>query len=122
MTNTVVLDASAAIAVLKREPGADIVLHALPGARIGAANWAEIAAHFPSRVEWATAAGILTGFGVTVDDVTQGDAEWAAALYEAKPFLSLGDRLCLALAERLDADVLTADKAWGTDGRVRQIR
>jgi PIN domain nuclease of toxin-antitoxin system len=36
--------------------------------------------------------------------------------------LSLGDRLCLALAQRLDADVLTADRAWGEEGLIRQIR
>ena len=36
--------------------------------------------------------------------------------------LSLADRLCLAAAERLDEAVLTADAAWGVDGRVRQIR
>lgn len=36
--------------------------------------------------------------------------------------LSLADRLCLALADRDDQPVLTADAAWGTEGRVRQIR
>jgi PIN domain nuclease of toxin-antitoxin system len=36
--------------------------------------------------------------------------------------LSLADRLCLALAERLSAEVLTADRAWGRAGRIRQIR
>ncbi len=35
---------------------------------------------------------------------------------------SLADRLCLAVAERLDVDVLTADTHWGSSGRVRQIR
>ena len=35
---------------------------------------------------------------------------------------ALADRLCLATAERLDAPVLTADAAWGSDGCVRQVR
>jgi PIN domain nuclease of toxin-antitoxin system len=36
--------------------------------------------------------------------------------------LSLADRLCLALAARVDAEVLTADTGWGPDDRVRQLR
>ena len=36
--------------------------------------------------------------------------------------LSLADRLCLGLGERLDAAVLTADKSWGDTGRIVQIR
>jgi len=36
--------------------------------------------------------------------------------------LSLADRLCLALGERLDAEVLTADRSWGSGGRIQQIR
>lgn len=31
-------------------------------------------------------------------------------------------RVCLALGDRLDAVVLTADTAWGASGRVQQIR
>ena len=50
------------------------------------------------------------------------DGEWAARRWRRGEGLSLGDRLCLALAERLDTDVLTADTSWGTDDRVRQIR
>ncbi|MGH9018939.1 MAG: hypothetical protein ACRDY1_14405 [Acidimicrobiales bacterium] len=36
--------------------------------------------------------------------------------------LSLADRLCPALGERLDVLVVTADSSWGEDGRIRQIR
>lgn len=36
--------------------------------------------------------------------------------------LSLGDRLCLALGDRLGGEVLTADRAWGTEDGVRQVR
>ena len=31
------------------------------------------------------------------------------------------DRLCLALGARLHATIFTADQAWGTNGRIRQI-
>jgi PIN domain nuclease of toxin-antitoxin system len=36
--------------------------------------------------------------------------------------LSLGDRLCLALASRRGEDALTADRAWGTGPGIVQIR
>ena len=50
------------------------------------------------------------------------DAEWAARRWVRGEGLSLADRLCMALGERLEAPVLTADKAWGTDNRIIQIR
>jgi PIN domain nuclease of toxin-antitoxin system len=59
---------------------------------------------------------------MVVEPVTRIDAEWAAARWRAGEGLSLGDRLCLALGERLDAEVWTADRRWGEAGRVRQIR
>ncbi len=42
-------------------------------------------------------------------------------LWSADPGLSLGDRLCLALGQRLGEQVVTADRTWGTGERVRQI-
>lgn len=36
--------------------------------------------------------------------------------------MALGDRLCLALGDRLDAQVLSADRAWGSNPTVVQIR
>lgn len=50
------------------------------------------------------------------------DAEWAAPRWRAGEGLSLGDRLCLALGDRLDADVWTADRRWGDPGRIGEIR
>ncbi len=35
--------------------------------------------------------------------------------------LSLADRLCMALGDRLDADIWTADQAWGISERIRQV-
>ena len=54
--------------------------------------------------------------------MTEADAEWAAGRWTTGEGLSLADRLCLALGERLDATVWTADADWGEQGRVRQIR
>ena len=54
--------------------------------------------------------------------MTAADAEWAARRWVRGEGLSLADRLCMALGDRLDAEVWTADQAWGTGERIRQIR
>ncbi|MCY4456226.1 MAG: PIN domain-containing protein [Chloroflexi bacterium] len=122
---TVVLDASAVLAFVQGEEGAGAVESELAGdARCSAANWSEVA-------QWVLAAGrewpmirgvLLAGYGIRVEPVLEADAEWAARRWRRRENLSLADRLCMALGERLDADVLTADTAWGSAGRVRQIR
>ena len=65
---------------------------------------------------------LLRAFDLVVEPVTEADAELAATCWQGQPSLSLGDRLCLALASRLNAKVLTADLAWGSDGFIQQIR
>ncbi len=118
-----VLDASAVLAFLLGEPGAERVEAALDGGFIGAANWAEVAQKVRSApADWGMARALLLSYSLAVEPVTSADAETAAALWRRGSGLSLGDRLCLALAERLDATVLTADRAWGESQRVKQIR
>lgn len=117
-----VLDASAVLALLKGEPGADLVSSEADGAVIGAANWSEVAQRVPDPVEWPLAAALLEALGIRVEPVTRADAEAAARLASSRPGLSLGDRLCLALGQRLGVTILTADRAWGAEGPVRQIR
>ena len=123
---TTVLDASAILALLLREPGADVVQESLTGdTRCGAANWSEVAQKVYSlnRSYWAPVrATLLQGYGMRIESVLVEDAEWAARRWSRGEGLSLADRLCLALGERLDAEILTADRAWGVDGRIRQIR
>ena len=119
-----VLDASAMLAFLQGEPGADVVEAALvAGATCGAANWSEVAQRvLGSERDWTLARALLESYGVSVEPVTMDDAERAATRWRPTDGLSLGDRLCLALGHRLEADVLTADRAWGDGERVRQIR
>lgn len=121
---SVVLDASALLAFVQDEAGADLVDGALAGsARCGAANWSEVAQKvLAADRDWELVRALLVSYELEVDDVTPADAEWAARRWRRGEGLSLADRLCLALAERLDASVLTADRAWGDDGRIRQIR
>lgn len=115
-----VLDASAVLAFLQGEPGADVVSEHLDGAVIGAANWSEVRTRLAGELEGSLADAILVARGVRVEPVTKADAEQAALIADRS--LSLGDRLCLALGQRLGEVVLTADRAWGSSGGVVQIR
>lgn len=119
----IVLDASAVLAYLQGEPGADVVDEALgAGVVIGAANYSEVAQKVRSaRGDWDLARALLHSHELRVEAVTAEDAERAAHLWEKGSGLSLGDRLCLALGDRLGLDVLTADRAWGDRPGVRQL-
>ncbi len=121
---SVVLDASAILAFLQSEEGADSVEAALIGRpQCGAANWSEVAQKvLAAGRDWEVVRALLVSYGIKIEPVTSGDAEWAARRWTRGEGLSLADRLCLALAEREDTEVLTADLAWGSAGRVRQIR
>lgn len=121
---SVVLDASAILAFLQDEDGAGVVREALGDhPRCGAANWSEVAQKIlAGGYDWPLARALLLSYGVEVAPVEAGDAEWAARRWRRGEGLSLADRLCLALGERMDVDVLTADAAWGSSGRVKQIR
>ena len=120
----IVYDASALLAYLADEPGADVVEATLAeGGVCGAANWSEVAQKVRVRQGvWPLARALLIDHGLVVEPVSERDAERAAELWMAGSGLSLGDRLCLALGERLSATVLTADRAWGEQEGVRQIR
>ena len=111
-----VLDASAVLALLHDEPGADVVLAALPGSVLGAANLAEVIGKLVDEdVDASRLRELLGAAGVRVEPVTEADAELAGALrgLPGGQSLSLGDRSCLALAVRSDPPhILTADRVW----------
>jgi ribonuclease VapC len=119
-----VLDASALLAFLQGEDGADVVEEQLTGSAVcGAANWSEVAQKvLAADRDWDLARALLLSYDLQVEPVTIDDAEGAARRWKAGDGLSLGDRLCLALAERTGGSAWTADKAWGTGTGVRQIR
>jgi PIN domain nuclease of toxin-antitoxin system len=119
-----VFDASALLAFLQGEEGAARIEEALKsGGACGAANWSEVAQKVRSHGRnWDLARSLLASYGLRVEVVTVADAEWAARRWTRGQGLSLADRLCLALGARLDADIWTADQAWGSGQRIRQIR
>lgn len=109
---------------MQGEHGADAVDAALADAPYcGAASWSEIAQRIiAAGGDWDLARALLASYDLHVEAVTEADAEWAARRYRRDEGLSLADRLCLALGERLQLPVLTADRAWGSSGRIIQIR
>lgn len=110
---TTVVDASVVLAWLQDEPGADEAEPMLMDGVIGAANWSEVLQKARQHGAPADIIGrLLASFGLAVVDVTEADAETAAALWRRGSGLSLADRLCLALGVRMGMPVATADAAW----------
>lgn len=119
---TTVVDASVVLAWLQDEPGADEAEPMLMEGVIGAANWSEVIQKARQHGTDADLVGrLLSSFGLTVADITRADGEAAAALFDRAHPLSLGDRLCLALGERLGVPVATADQSWSRAGRQQVV-
>jgi PIN domain nuclease of toxin-antitoxin system len=121
-TGKAVLDASALLAYLHGEPGADAVEETLrQGAFMSSANWAEVLSKLVDEGVGEVDA-ILGGFRAKglfghlfgVLPLTGEDGAVVARLRgETRSHgLSLGDRAALALAMRLGLPVLTTDRAW----------
>ncbi len=132
MASSSVLDASAILAFLNDEPGADLVEEAIGRqAAISSVNWAEVMSKVsevggsPGDLTIAmTAEGVL-GDLLEVVPFEQRDAEITADLRSKTRALglSLGDRACLALGARRELPVLSSDRVWAQlDGLGIEIR
>lgn len=115
MAIEVILDASAVLASINREPGGDVVDSVFDDAAISAINLAEVVSK-------------LVDNGLTIEDIEAVirdlpceviDFDEAAAISTGllrsvtrANGLSLADRACLVLACREGVPALTADRAW----------
>jgi ribonuclease VapC len=110
-----VLDASALLTLLFQEPGATTVAEVIAeGAAVSTVNLSEVAAVLVRHERDADRILRAVTPQVAVQPFTTEDALAAAALWAQTRAtgLSLGDRACLALAQRLVVPVVTADREW----------
>ena len=110
-----ILDASALLALLNDEKGADIVKEVLPQSVISNVNLAEVVSRLSAiGMPEKDIREILSMFGLQAVTFDEEQAFGTGLLFAQGRItgLSLGDRACLTLARLLDATVVTADKAW----------
>lgn len=129
----VVLDASALLAFVFEEHGAPVVEELIEsgGCYLSAVNYSEVLLKLGER--GVTATQLASDFEergfldlVEIVDFTAEMAEAAADLWESTRTLglSLGDRVCLALAKSYGVPAVTTDREWTKvpDVTVRPIR
>ena len=112
---SVVLDASAVLALVRDEPGADKVAPHIGRAAISAVNLQEIVKELLlSGLDEATTRELLDELRLDVRAHDVEAAYAAAALHtQTRQYgRGLGDRSCLALAVQLGVPALTADREW----------
>jgi len=109
-----VLDASALLALLNREPGHEEIARSISRSAISAVNLSEVVAKLSeSGMPGGEIRNALDGLALEVHAFERAQAYRAGLLRtETKPrSLSFGDRACLALGQHLDLPVLTTDRA-----------
>ena len=115
MSNKVVLDSSALLALIQSEKGAEVVRPLLKQTVMSTVNVAEVLTAL-QRVnifseEATNAISEIVPFIIPFD---LEQAQNVAKLYlqVKSKGLSLGDRACLAVGMKLQAPIYTADKIW----------
>jgi ribonuclease VapC len=110
-----VLDASALLALLFREPGDERVAEAIDGSCMSTVNLAEVLTRFTR--DGHAAAPVLARLRRSAIEWVPLAEDHAAMVAELAPLtlplgLSLGDRACLALALTRGQSAMTADRQW----------
>jgi len=125
-----ILDASALLALIRNEPGADLVLRSLDNSRIHAVNLAEVARKMVAKgMTIPQATGYLKELQLDViEEFTEAQA-FAVANWTQNSLrrgLSLGDAVCLMAAHWYQLTILTAERRWseleGLQQEIIQIR
>lgn len=110
-----VLDASAIMAIINREPGAEIVENYLEQSIMSSVNMAETLAKM--QLGGWTSVQAENDVSNLIQNIIPFDKDFAMLsarmIKSTKPYgLSLGDRACLATGLRLGLPVVTTDTAW----------
>ncbi|PWS35159.1 hypothetical protein DFH01_22895 [Falsiroseomonas bella] len=114
-----ILDASAVLAVLLGEPGAEAAAPLLEGADISAVNMLEVVARLRRETPAHFEALQVLDLAVLPIDAAVPAAD---LLHRHRGVLSLGDCACIATASALGRPVLTADRVWATLGLPVEVR
>lgn len=117
------LDASAILAWLQEERGAEVVDEVMDESAIAGINAAEVIHKLVGQgASPEQAREIVERLAIPIVDLGASHLKGMARLSAVKG-LSLGDRACLAIAETMGATAVTADQHWATTGNpVRLIR
>lgn len=115
MNKKIVLDASAILALIQEEPGAEVIRPLLKQSMMSTVNVAETLTSL-QKVDIDPEEG-LEYMSLLVGEIVDFDIDQAmeAAILFPKvkhKGLSLGDRACLALGKKHQATIYTADKIW----------
>lgn len=110
-----VLDASALLALLLDEPGAEEVMARAEHAFMVSINLAEVVSVYAKRGSSLTA--IKEMIAPLAIEIVLADIDLSFDAGMLRPLtlkggLSLGDRYCLALGKRLNRPILTAERRW----------
>ncbi|AIL13694.1 PIN domain-containing protein [Candidatus Paracaedibacter symbiosus] len=116
MSNNVILDASALLALIHQEQGADIVKPLLKEALMSAVNVSEVLTALQRTDILPKEA--LSSISDIIQTIIPFDTEQAQLAAELSPLtkskgLSLGDRACIALGQKMQIPIYTADIIWG---------
>ena len=113
----IVADASAILAALKNEPFSNVDPRLLVGATVSAVNVCEVLSKLHDdglNEEQAQAVVAVMDLRVLPFDGLQARTAARLRSMTRHAGLSLGDRACLALADRLGYPVVTADRVWAS--------
>ena len=111
-----VLDSSAVLVLVQREPGFETVAGFFSTAAISTVNLAEVASKLADKgLLSAELRNLLQQLNLEIIDFDEELSYLVADLREATRAtgLSLGDRACLATAKKLGVRAVTADRKWG---------
>ena len=122
--SAVVLDASALIAMLKKEPGGDRVAEIIGDSKITAINYAEVISHFCHAGMPTTEVDAMLNPLPLV--IVPADAKLARLAGHLRTItssvgLSLGDRFCLAFAKLESLPAWTSDRKWQAISEAVQV-